>query len=78
MGLRGEEIALQTRMMTIADIYDALTAPDRPYKKSLPAERALDILKLEAGEKRLDQNLLDVFIEAGVFRITEEKPWDES
>ncbi len=71
MGLRGDEIALQTRMMTISDIYDALTAPDRPYKKSLPAERALDILKLEAKEKRLDNRLLDVFIESGVFRITE-------
>ena len=76
MGLQGDEIALQTRMMTIADIYDALTAPDRPYKKSMPAERALDILKLEANEKRLDRQLLGVFIESGVFRITEDQPWD--
>ncbi|MCR9141859.1 MAG: GAF domain-containing protein [bacterium] len=74
MGLRGDEIALQTRMMTIADIFDALTAPDRPYKKSLPMERALDILKLEANEKRLDTQLLDVFIESGVFRIIEDQP----
>lgn len=72
MGLQGDEIALQTRMMTIADIYDALTAPDRPYKKSMPAERALDILKLEANEKRLDHRLLDVFIGSGVFRIMED------
>jgi HD-GYP domain-containing protein (c-di-GMP phosphodiesterase class II) len=77
MGLRGEEIALQTRMMTIADIYDALTAPDRPYKKSLPSERALDILKLEANEKRLDDNLLSVFIESGVFRLSEGQPWED-
>ncbi len=77
MGLRGDEIALQTRMMTIADIFDALTAPDRPYKKSLPMERALDILKLEANEKRLDTQLLDVFIESGVFRIIEDQPWDD-
>ena len=76
MGLRGDEIALQTRMMTIADIFDALTAPDRPYKKSLPTERALDILKLEANEKRLDVQLLDVFIESGVYRIIEDQSWE--
>ncbi len=76
MGLRGDEIALQTRMMTIADIYDALTAPDRPYKKSLSAERALDILHLEAKESHVDARLLKVFIEAGVFRATEsQNPW---
>ncbi|MCB1315731.1 MAG: GAF domain-containing protein [Leptospiraceae bacterium] len=74
LGLAGDEISLQTRMMTIADIYDALTAPDRPYKKSLPAENALDILKLEAKEQRLDERLLNVFIESEVFRVTE-SPW---
>ncbi|MBX7058454.1 MAG: GAF domain-containing protein [Leptospirales bacterium] len=73
MGLRGDEIALQTRMMTISDIYDALTAPDRPYKKSLSAERALDILQLEAKEHHVDHRLLKVFIEAGVFRAASEK-----
>ena len=46
--LRGEEILPQSKMMTIADIFDALTAPDRPYKRSLSAEQALDILKIEA------------------------------
>ena len=40
----GDEIPVQTRMMTIADIYDALTATDRPYKRAVPRERALDIL----------------------------------
>jgi HD-GYP domain-containing protein (c-di-GMP phosphodiesterase class II) len=36
---------MQTRIMTIADIFDALTASDRPYKPALPPERALDILR---------------------------------
>lgn len=77
MGLRGDEIALQTRMMTIADIYDALTAPDRPYKKSLTPERALDILQLEAKEAHIDGRLLQVFIESGVFKLGQEnsEPW---
>ena len=68
LGLQGEEISLQTRMMTIADIYDALTAPDRPYKKSLPAAAALDILKKEAKDSHVDGRLLDIFIASGVFR----------
>ncbi len=54
-------------MMTIADIYDALTAFDRPYKKSLSAARALEILIKDARAGRVDGYLLKIFIEAGVF-----------
>ena len=43
-----KQIAVQTRMMTISDIFDALTATDRPYKRAVPHERALDILNMEA------------------------------
>ena len=53
------EIPVQTRMMTIADIYDALTATDRPYKRAVPRERALDILAMEAKEGTIDRALLD-------------------
>ena len=42
--LRGDEIPLPTKMMTICDIFDALTASDRPYKRAVPIERALSIL----------------------------------
>ncbi|MFW6031495.1 MAG: HD domain-containing phosphohydrolase, partial [Myxococcota bacterium] len=45
--LSGEEIPLQSKIMTVADIYDALTARDRPYKKAVPVERALTILGYE-------------------------------
>lgn len=69
LGLKGDEILPQTRMMTIADIYDALTAPDRPYKKSLKPENALDILKYEAKEGRIDQELLNLFIDAKIFEL---------
>ena len=51
--LSGDEIPLQSKMMTIADIYDALTAWDRPYKKAMPAERALKILGFEAKDLSL-------------------------
>jgi HD-GYP domain-containing protein (c-di-GMP phosphodiesterase class II) len=63
----GTEIPVQTRMMTIADIFDALTATDRPYKRAVPAERALDILSEEAREGMIDLNLLKTFIEARVY-----------
>jgi len=54
--------------MTISDIYDALTASDRPYKKALPPEKALDILAEEARRGQVDGSLLGVFVEAGVWR----------
>ena len=69
--LRGQEILPQSKMMTIADIFDALTAPDRPYKRSLSAEQALDILKIEARENRVDEKMLDLFIEAGIYKTVE-------
>lgn len=62
--LRAEEIPLQSKMMTISDIFDALTASDRPYKRAVPVERALDILGFEARDEHVDAELLRVFIEA--------------
>ena len=61
-GLKGEQIPLQARMMTISDIFDALTAQDRPYKRAVPPTTALDILYAEAREGKLDTDLLDIFV----------------
>ncbi len=69
-GLRGNEIPTQTRMMTISDIYDALTARDRPYKPAVPTAAALDILNAEAGRGQLDPDLLEVFIAKRVYDVT--------
>jgi HD-GYP domain-containing protein (c-di-GMP phosphodiesterase class II) len=63
----GDAIPVQTRMMTIADIFDALTATDRPYKRAVPYVRALDILRMEAKDGMLDHELLTAFIEARVY-----------
>jgi HD-GYP domain-containing protein (c-di-GMP phosphodiesterase class II) len=65
--LTAPEIPVQTRMMTISDIYDALTATDRPYKRAVPLEKALAILKMESDEGKLDADLLDVFITKRVY-----------
>ena len=69
-GLTAEQIPLQARMMTISDIYDALTAQDRPYKRAVPIATALDILHAEAGEGKLDKDLLDVFVTNRVYEAT--------
>ncbi|MCI0574180.1 MAG: GAF domain-containing protein [Myxococcaceae bacterium] len=62
------DIPVQSRMMAIADIYDALTASDRPYKKAVPHTQALDILGQEAKRRAVDAELLAVFIEADIPR----------
>lgn len=68
-GLAGQAIPVQSKMMTIADIYDALTAGDRPYKQALPLEKALDILQQEARHKKIDGDILRVFIEAEAYLL---------
>jgi HD-GYP domain-containing protein (c-di-GMP phosphodiesterase class II) len=66
-GLKGDEIPLQSRILCIADIFDALTAPDRPYKKAVPLEQTLKILQKEAQEGKLDPDLVELFIRRKVF-----------
>jgi HD-GYP domain-containing protein (c-di-GMP phosphodiesterase class II) len=71
-GLKGDEVPIGARVMAIADIFDALTASDRPYKKALPVDRALDILNLEVKDGALDPELVRIFIESGVYRTLDE------
>ena len=70
----GDAIPVQTRMMTISDIYDALTATDRPYKRAVPVARAIDILRDEATDGSLDAALLDAFVEAKVYELVKPEP----
>jgi hypothetical protein len=72
-GIKGDEIPMTTRMMTIADIYDALTAADRPYKRALPTEKALQILQSEADAGALDAELLELFIKRRVYEATKDE-----
>ena len=67
-GLKGDEIRIESRMMTIADIFDALTASDRPYKKAVPLEKALDILGFEVKDGKCDKELLRIFVESKVWQ----------
>jgi HD-GYP domain-containing protein (c-di-GMP phosphodiesterase class II) len=68
--LKGDEIPVPARMMAISDIYDALTASDRPYKKAMPPEKALDILASDVKRGQLDGELFEVFLGARVWSLT--------
>lgn len=59
--LTAPDIPLQARILTVVDIYDALTASDRPYKKSAPPARALEILREEVARGKLDGSIVEVF-----------------
>ncbi|HXE58012.1 MAG TPA: HD domain-containing phosphohydrolase [Gemmatimonadales bacterium] len=67
--VRGTEIPIQTRMMTIADIFDALTAADRPYKRAVPPVRALEIIEDEVRAGMLDAELFRLFVTARVWEL---------
>ena len=66
-GLAGEQIPLPSRAMTVCDIYDALTSMDRPYKRSMTAEVALNILEDEARQGLLDTDMVRIFVESRVY-----------
>ena len=69
-GLTDTQIPIQSKMMTISDIYDALTASDRPYKHAVSTDRALDILHDEAAKGDLDRELLEIFATRRIFDLT--------
>jgi len=72
-GVTSEHIPLPSKIMTIADIYDALTARDRPYKKAVPRDRALAILGFEVKDGNIDPDLVKLFVEAEVYLVVEEQ-----
>ncbi len=61
--LDSNSLPIEVRIMTIMDIYDSLTADDRPYKKAVPAEKAYDILRSMVNEGKLDPELVELCIE---------------
>ncbi|MCC3409572.1 MAG: HD domain-containing protein [Microcoleus sp. PH2017_10_PVI_O_A] len=68
-GLTQTEIPIQAQLMTIADIYDALTAGDRPYKRALRTDAAMKILRQEAAHNKINADLLELFDRRGVFSV---------
>jgi len=67
-GLKGEEISLQSRIMCVADIFDALNSPDRPYKEAIPLEKTFDILRQEAQAGKIDGDIVELFIQRKLYQ----------
>lgn len=67
-GLKGEQMSLQARMMAVADIFEALTASDRPYKAGMRLSSALEILSNFARNGHIDPDLFEIFVRMGVYR----------
>lgn len=65
-GLTGAQMSLQARMMAVADVFEALTAEDRPYKPGKTLSEALDIMRRMAAERHLDAELYELFLRSGV------------
>ena len=64
--ISGDQVSVEVRILTMMDIYDALTADDRPYKKAASHETAIKILRSMAEEGKLDGELVELFVESGI------------
>jgi HD-GYP domain-containing protein (c-di-GMP phosphodiesterase class II) len=73
--LHGNEIPIQTRLITIADMFDALTEPDRPYKPAVPVEKAIDILESEAKAGLLDLDLVHLMTDTKAYQRILDADW---
>lgn len=71
-GLKGDQIPLEGRILALVDIFDALTASDRPYKEAMPLEQALKILDFMVKKGELDQDLYHIFCSSRVWERIQE------
>ena len=67
-GLKDEEMSVQAKMMAIADIYEALTAADRPYKDGKKLSQAMRIMGYMKKDYEIDQDLFEIFVKEGVYK----------
>ncbi|BBO87856.1 HD domain-containing phosphohydrolase [Desulfosarcina ovata] len=67
-GLKKEQISIPARIMAIADIFEALTATDRPYKEPKTLSQALGIMRRMRDEQHIDADLFDLFLTEGIYR----------
>ncbi|HEX7750426.1 MAG TPA: HD domain-containing phosphohydrolase [Bordetella sp.] len=67
-GLRREDMSVVARSMAIADVFEALTAADRPYKKAKKLSEAIRIMGAMKNDRHLDPDLLDLFLKEGIWR----------
>ncbi len=73
LGLNAEQLPLQARILAVADVFEALTAPDRPYRAPMPLERAMAIVAAMVEEGELDSEIVNLFVDSGVVAAYVEK-----
>lgn len=73
LGLKGDEIPFEGKLMAVTDIAEALTAHDRPYKKAMPLEKVYGILRSMVQNGQLDHNLVEIFIQERVYEKYQQK-----
>lgn len=66
--LTGDQLSIPERIMVLADIFEALTASDRPYKKAKPVSVAIDILSKMVADEHIDADVFELFLRSGVYR----------
>ena len=76
--LKRDQMSPVARMMAIADVFEALTAADRPYKKAKPLSEAIKIMGFMKKDHHLDPELLDLFLRAGVWKRYAERFLDSA
>ena len=67
-GLKGNEMSTQAKIMAIADIYEALTAADRPYKDGKKLSQAMRIMGYMKNDYHIDEDLFEIFVKSGVYK----------
>jgi len=67
-GLSADRLSVESCIITIMDIFEAVTAHDRPYKKAVPVDETFDILKTMVGDGKLHGELVELFMESGVWK----------
>jgi HD-GYP domain-containing protein (c-di-GMP phosphodiesterase class II) len=68
-GLKGDRIPLVGKILAMVDIYEALTAKDRPYKPAMPIDQALSIVEAEVKAGKLDPDLYRLFVSKNIYRL---------
>ena len=72
-GLTGDQMSVQAKMMAIADIYEALTASDRPYKDGKKLSQAMRIMGFMRNDYHIDEELFEIFVREGVYKLYADK-----
>ena len=70
---KGDELPLESRILAVADIFEALTASDRPYKTPKTLSEAIRIMNFMRKDEHIDGELFDLFLNSGVYRSYAER-----